>query len=91
MPSANKQWSVFVDPDDPEIPHLVIADPTQRIPTIEECERACRLLNEEGTTSIRISCQNKACTDFGGWIERTRRDVEKNVYHCQVCGKAMER
>lgn len=83
------EWKVFTDPDGD--PHIVIADPTERIPTKEECERACRLLNEEGSSVIRISCQNKACPDFGGWIERARKDLEKNVYHCQVCGSKMDR
>lgn len=86
------EWFVFVEDDGSS--HIVLRNPgggNERIPTAEECSFAVKLLNEEGGTVIRLQCRNHECKDFGGWIERSRNDVAKNVYHCQLCGKAMER
>lgn len=62
-----------------------------RLPTDEESERAVRLLNEEGSTIVRLLCHNSACKDKGGWIERTRTQAEKMAFYCESCGKPMER
>lgn len=83
-------WKTFVDNDGD--PHIVVDDGREgRIPSKEECEKACQLLNEEGSTVIKLSCHNKSCKDFGGWIERPRNDVARTVYRCEVCGGVMER
>lgn len=85
------QWKLFVDPDGD--PHIVVTEKgAERIPTKEECERAISILNEEGSNIIRIYCRNPVCKENGkGWIERTRSDISKTVYMCDVCGKGMER
>ena len=86
------EWFVYVDPEGD--PHIVIRKAgggDERIPTREECEYAVKILNEDGSTAIRLQCRTKGCKDEGGWIERSRKDAEKNIYHCQVCGRPMER
>lgn len=84
------EWCVFVDHEGD--PHIIMRDASgERILTREECDFAVKILNEEGSNVIRLQCRNRECKDFGGWIERGRTDASKNVYHCQVCGKAMER
>lgn len=87
------EWRVFIDDNDPEkIPFIVAWQNNQMRPlTNEEAERAVRILNEEATTVIRLLCQNPACSAKGSWIERARKDAEKNKYYCEVCHKAMER
>jgi hypothetical protein len=86
-----KKWEIFIEDDN--TPHLVISDNgVQRVPTMEECERAVSILGEEGSSVIRLHCRNTECPDKGkGWIERSRIDASKNMYHCDVCGKPMER
>ena len=87
-------WGIFIDPDDREkIPHLVVIDNgVMRIPTLTECEKAARILNEEGSSVIRLYCHNPECRECDkGWIERARKDAEKTVYFCDVCHKKMDR
>lgn len=86
-----RQWAVFVDGEGD--PHLVIEENgKQRMATKAECERAMGLLNEEGSNVIRLWCRNAECKEGNkGWIERSRQDIEKNVYQCDLCGKAMTR
>lgn len=90
MPKFSGEWFVAMIDDDPII---AVRDSRlgERIPSKEECEHAVKVLNEEGSTVIRLECRNAACAAFKSWIERARGDAAKNVYHCQVCGKAMER
>lgn len=86
-----KEWRVFVDAEGD--PHLIIADGgVERIASKEECERAALILNEEGSNVIRLWCRNAQCKENGkGWIERSRTDVSKTIFGCDLCGKAMER
>lgn len=84
------EWQVYKDDDG--MPHLVIKDgETLRPATLDECESASRILNEQGSNIIRLICKTISCKDKGGWIERTREDANKNVYKCDVCGQAMSR
>lgn len=89
---AHLEWTIITVDD---TPLLGLKDPSHpggmRLPTLAETERVIRLLNEEGSNVIRLSCTNPECKDKGGWIERTRKDVEKNVYQCDTCRKPMER
>lgn len=86
----SSEWSMLLDED--KIPHIIITENgVERIPTIDEVTRAIIILNEDGSTCVRLSCQNVACKDKGGWIERTRKDASKHVYACDSCGKPMQR
>jgi hypothetical protein len=83
-------WKVFTDTEGTS--YIVIDNGAEGgIPSKEQCERAVRLLNEEGSSVIRLGCHNKLCEDFGGWIERPRNDVARTVYRCELCGGVMER
>lgn len=84
------EWRIFTDED--STPHMVIYENgKERIATHDECKRACLMLNEDGSNVVKIHCVNKECVGFGGWIERTRANLEKTVYKCDVCGKPMQR
>lgn len=90
------EWAVFIDDNDPDkVPHLVVKEKDKlRIPSVEEAERAVRLLNEEWSTVVRIYCRNPKCKDQGSWIERPKTGkagIDRNVYRCEVCGRPMER
>lgn len=90
MVTARIEWDIFTD--DENIPHLIVKQNGQpRIATLEECQRAMRLLNEEGSNVIRLFCKNPLCKGAGGWIERSRKDAEKNIYWCDVCHGKMDR
>lgn len=69
----------------------IVEKGTLRTPTMEEAQRAMRMLNEEGNTVVRLLCHNPECKDKGGWIERTRMQAEKMTFACDSCGKKMER
>jgi len=89
MPSI--EWKVYVDDDGDS--HLIVSEAGKsRIATKEECQNACKLLNEEGSTVVRLECKTLTCPGKGGWIERTRLDATKNMYICEGgCGRPMER
>lgn len=89
------EWDIFTDDDNQ--PHLVVntrpgttgLDRALRPATLAECERAIKLLNEEGNDIVRLMCKTEGCASKGGWIQRRRDD--KAMYPCDVCGRAMER
>ena len=84
------EWRIYKDEDG--TPHMIVFDGKERIATVEECERACRILNEDGSNVVKVFCKTEGCNAKGGWIERTRANLEKTVYKCEgSCGRPMER
>jgi hypothetical protein len=84
-PSTSIEWIVI----DGQM--LVSENNVIREATPEELERACNLINEETVASVKIYCRNPTCPGNGGWIQRTRQDIAKTVYTCELCHRAMER
>lgn len=89
MSTSKLEWSIIEI--DGQFLIVVKRGAEHHTPTKEEAERAVRLLNEEGNSVIRLFCQTPECPDKGGWIERTRKQADTQVFHCAVCGKKMER
>jgi len=54
-----------------------------------EAEWLANVLDEHTGTVVKLFCKNKVCQDFGGYITRTKADVQKTVFPCDLCGKPM--